>query len=216
MFTVQIQARLGSTRLPGKVLYPLGSRRVLGWVLERCRRAKTPEGVVLTVGDRPENDAIREWCVRNGLEYETGPEEDLLKRHLKTAEAVDSDPVIRVTGDCPFVPSSEIDRVVREHEQNTATYTTNVTEEMVIGTAVDVIDKAVLEELSELGDDHPVRRLRENPEKWNTTFTPDDQWTTFSETHTAVDTPCDYWLLSDAIDAVGDDPIKVAEWVSKR
>jgi len=214
--TVQIQARLGSTRLPGKVLYPLGTKRVLGLVVERARNAEKVEQIVLTVGDNSENDAIREWCDRNNIIYDTATEENLLKRHLQAAVSGQSDPIIRITGDCPFVPPSEIDRVIQKHETNDARYTTNVTDEMPTGTAVDVIDRAVLEELDELGDTHPVIRLRDYPEKWDTAFTPKEQWTKYGDTHIAVDTPNDYWMLTDEIDAVGTDPFEVTKWVSER
>lgn len=213
---VQIQARLGSTRLPGKVLYSLGDRRVLGWVVERARSAEQADDLILTVGDCPENDAIREWCNRHDVSYDTAPEDDLLERHYQAALTADSDPVVRVTGDCPFVPPSEIDRVIQEHEGNDARYTTNLADEMPIGTAVDAIDREVLEELRELGDRHPVRRLRENPEEWAVAVTPNDQWIAVGEAHTAVDTPADYWRLSDAIKAVGDDPRAVTDWVAER
>jgi spore coat polysaccharide biosynthesis protein SpsF len=214
--TVQIQARLSSTRLPGKVLYTLGSKRILDWVVERAQTAETPEQIIFTVGDSPENDAICEWCDRNGITYETGPEENLLRRHLQAAKTADSDPVVRITGDCPFVPPSEIDRVIQEHDTNHARYTTNVTDEMPTGTAVDVIDRAILEELDELGDTHPVIRPRDHPEKWDTAFTPNERWTEYSDAHTAVDTPNDYWTLIDAIDAVGTDPFEVTKWISER
>ncbi|QLG48892.1 cytidylyltransferase domain-containing protein [Natrinema halophilum] len=214
--TVQIQARLGSTRLPGKVLYPLGAKRVLGLVVDRARRAEKPDQIILTVGDRPENDAIREWCDRNGVAYDTGPEENLLERHYQAAVAANSDPVVRVTGDCPFVPSAEIDRVISEHEHNEARYTTNHSAEMPIGTAVDAIDREVLSELRDRGADHPVRRLRDNPEEWDVVVTPNQRWMSVGDAHIAVDTPDDYWTLSDAVEAVGDEPHTVAEWVSGR
>ncbi len=214
--TVQIQARLGSTRLPGKVLYPLGSRRIIGWVVARARRANKPENIILTTGDRLENDAIREWCDRKEITHHTGPEDNLLKRHLQTATVADSEPVVRITGDCPFIPPSEIDRVILEHERNDAQYTTNHTDQMPTGTAVDVIDRRVLEQLSERGDSHPVRRLRKNPKEWDAVFTSNNQWSEFTDLHIAVDTPKDYWTLSDAIEAVGDEPRAVAEWVAER
>jgi len=213
---VQVQARLGSTRLPGKVLYSLGRRRVVERVRERAASAETTGGVVFTIGDRPENDALREWCERNGLSHITAPEDDLLERHLRAAEATDTNPVVRVTGDCPFVPPSEIDRLVREHEDNSARYTTNVTEGMPVGVGADVIDRDVLEELRDLGDDHPVRRLREAPEQWDVAFSPDERWTQFADAHVAVDTPEDYWTLTDALSAVGDDPFEVVRWVAQR
>jgi spore coat polysaccharide biosynthesis protein SpsF len=185
-------------------------------VVERAQQAERAGEIILTTGDNPENDAIREWGNRNGVTYDTATEENLLKRHLQAAKTADSDPVVRVTGDCPFVPPSEIDRVIQEHDTNDARYTTNSTEEMPIGTAVDVIDRAVLEELEELGDTHPVIRLRDNPKKWDTSFSPNEQWTEYSDAHIAVDTPADYWTLTDAIAAVGTDPLDVVKWVSER
>jgi len=212
---VQIQARLGSTRLPGKVLYHLGPRRVIDWVVERCDRARLRDHTVLSIGDRPENDAVHEWCSRTDVDCHSGPEGNLLLRHLRTAERFDSDPVIRITGDCPFVPPSEIDRVVSEHEHNDARYTTNVTEGMPTGTAVDVIDRDVLVELHERGATHPVRRLRDAPDEWGAAFTSASPWVNFSDAHTAVDTPTDYWTLVDAVTAVGGDPLDVTEWVAE-
>lgn len=209
----QIQARLGSSRLPGKVLYPLGPHRVIGWVVERCRSAESTDDPVLSVGDRPENDAIVEWADRADAAAVWGPEDDLLKRHLETARAVGSDPVVRITADCPFVPPQEIDRVVEAHERNDARYTTNATEAMPVGTAVDVIDLDLLEDLDDQGETHPVKRLRNNPGDWDVEFTEDADWRRYADAHIAVDTPVDYWRLVDAVEAVGFDPVAVARWL---
>lgn len=211
-----VQARLSSTRLPGKVLYNLGNRRLLQWAIDRPTAADTVDKTVVTVGDRPENDAITEFCDRKGIEYSVGPEEDLLLRHLTVATETDCDLLVRITADCPFVPTAEIDRIIKRHLSNNARYTTNGVEKMPIGTAVDAINKGVLEELRQLGDSHPVRRLRNNPEKWDVDTSPNEQWTEFTDTHVAVDTPDDYWMLSDAIEAVGDQPCAVVKWVSER
>jgi hypothetical protein len=88
--------------------------------------------------------------------------------------------------------------------------------EMPIGTAVDVIDRDMLKKLHDIGDTHPVRRPRNNPKEWNTIVTPNEQWKAYSDTHTAVDTPQDYWALSDAIAAVGDDPLSVTKWIAEQ
>jgi spore coat polysaccharide biosynthesis protein SpsF len=215
MPVVQIQARLGSTRLPGKILYSLAGRRIVRRVLDSALTANEPETVVFAIGDRPENDAVVEWCERAEVPYHQGPEDDLLARHLGTAEAFDAGPVVRVTGDCPFIPPGEIDRIVREHGENTARYTTNFAEGMPIGTAVDAIDRDVLSDLRKRGDTHPVRRLREHPEEWDVAVSPAERWTELAPAHTAVDTPEDYWTLTDAVTAVGEDPQAVTEWVAE-
>jgi len=215
MITVaSVQARLGSTRLPGKVLFHLGEHRLLQWSVNRIKEAETIDGTVVTVGDRPENEAIEAYCERANINYLSGTEENLLKRHLAVARQTDCDLLVRITADCPFVPSDEIDRVVEEHRSNGSEYTTNVTDKMPIGTAVDVIDPSLLTKFESLGDDHPVKRARENPEEWGTVWTDNPSWHSVSDAHIAVDTPADYWSLIDAVDAVGDDPRAVAEWIA--
>ena len=208
-----IQARLGSTRLPGKVLYPLGEKRVLEWCIDRTEQANSIDQTVVAVGDRPENDALHEFCDRNNVSYSVGPEDNLLSRHLSVSKETDCDLLVRITADCPFLPSREIDRVINEHLSSDCRYTTNVTDQMPIGTAVDAIDPDVLEQLSELGETHPVKRPRSNTDEWKTNFTSDESWRSVSEAHLAVDTPNDYWTLVDALDEVGDDPFEAADWI---
>jgi spore coat polysaccharide biosynthesis protein SpsF len=206
---------MGSTRLPGKVLLPLGECRVLGWAARRCSAAERVDDLYVTTGRGPENEAITEWCRRAGHHYSTGPEDDLLERHRMVAEAAEADVLVRVTADCPFLPAEEVDRVVAAHREHGAAYTTNHTDRMPIGTAVDVLDADLLEELSELGDTHPVVRLREDPDSWDVHYTDSDELAAFGTAHVAVDTPADYWSLIDAVDAVGSDPLRVARWMAK-
>ena len=215
-----IQARLGSTRLPGKVLYQLGDRRVLQWAVDRATAAEGVDKTVVTTGDRPENNAITEFCDREGIKHTVGPEEDLLSRHLDVAIETGYDVLVRITADCPFVPASEIKRTLDEHISNKAGYTRNDRisdgdHQMPIGTAVDVFDTELLERLSDTGATHPSRKPLESPNEWCVNFTPNEYWTQFSEVHMAVDTPADYWRLIDAVEAVGDDPKAVAEWLAQ-
>jgi len=211
-----IQARLGSTRLPGKVLYTIANKKILEWVEERVNKSSAVDSVYVAVGDNPENDAVVELCEREQTVYIQGPEDNLLQRHKLVADSSKCDIFCRVTGDCPFVPPSEITRTIEAHLNNQNRYTTNHTPEMPIGTAVDVLNRNLLEELADRGDRHPVKRLRENPEQWGTVYTDDERWTQFSEAHTAIDTPNDYWRLVDAIDAVGTDPFDVTQWVAEQ
>ena len=210
-----VQARLGSSRLPGKVLYQLGDRRLLQWSIDRTEAAKKVDETVVTTGDQPENDAIGEYCDRARVNYLTGTEDDLLARHRAVAEKTDCDILVRITADCPFVPSTEIDRVIEEHLANDARYTTNSTDKMPIGTAVDVIDPDVLVELGDVGETHPVKLPRADPEQWQTIWNDNPTWHAVSDAHIAVDTPADYWSLTDALNAVGDNPFEIAKWITQ-
>jgi spore coat polysaccharide biosynthesis protein SpsF len=210
-----IQARLGSTRLPGKVLFHLGDRRLLQWAYDRAVAATTTDEVVAAIGDESENTAVQTYCNRSDIDYIVGPEDDLLTRHLAIANRTDCDVLVRITADCPFVPSKEIDRVVEHHLSNDSRYTTNVTDRMPIGTAVDAIDPDLLREFRSLGETHPVKRARSEPEVWGTVWADNPSWHEVSDAHIAVDTPKDYWSLVDAVDAVGTDPRTVAKWINQ-
>lgn len=193
----------------------IGGERILNRVFQRVCGAEEVDETWVTVGDEPENDALTELCERRGYSYLQGPEDNLLRRHLEVAEESDCDTLIRVTGDCPFVPSNEIDRLVKIHERNDARYTTNFSQTMPIGSAVDVIDVGVLQELHDMGETHPVKLLRENPEEWSVEVTTNERLERYSEVHFAVDTPEDYWTLTDAVDDVGSDTSEILKWISE-
>ena len=211
-----IQARLNSTRLPGKVLFSLADQTVFKWVVTRAATSNRIDNVIATIGDRPENQALTELCERDAIEYCRGPEGNLLHRHQTVAEMTDCDILCRVTADCPFVPPEEITRVIEAHQQNEARYTTNNTDEMPLGTAVDAIDVDVLDELASLGETHPVNRLRAEPHKWNVKFSPNENLTPHGDADVAVDTPTDYWRLVDAVEEVGTHPMRVIKYVSEQ
>lgn len=143
------------------------------------------------------------------------PGDNLLARHLDTAQIAGCDPVVRITNDRPFAPPAETDRIVAEHGENDARYTTNVRKDP-IGTAVDTIDTAVLEELYRMGESHPVRRLREQPAAWDVSFSTSNECAEFIYIHTAVGTSTDQCTLIDAVDTVGEDLLAVTRWVETK
>lgn len=210
---VQIQARLASSRLPGKVLYNLGNRRIIGWVVRRSQEAERSAETVVSIGDKAENDALIEWCERSGIRWYQGSEDNLLERHRGTAHEYDADPVVRITGDCPFVPPGEIDRVIQEHDDNDARYTTNRSVNMPLGSAVDVLDRDLLDELADIGENHPVECLLDAPDDWNVAIKPSKMLSSYPKADIAIDTPEDYWRLTDAIREGDTEPEPVIKWM---
>lgn len=100
---VIVQARLGSTRLPAKVLLPLpNGRKVLEEVLHRCWCIPGVDVVVAALPDTPENDILLS-CISGDTVVVRGPEHDVLARYAKAAEAVKANVVMRVTSDCPLI-----------------------------------------------------------------------------------------------------------------
>lgn len=111
---VIIQAHMGSTRLPGKVLMDLAGEPMLARVVARSRRAQTVDKVVVAATVRPADNAIANLCVEREWPCFRGGEEDVLDRHYHAAIAHGADAVVRITSDCPLIEPEIIDRVVRE------------------------------------------------------------------------------------------------------
>jgi spore coat polysaccharide biosynthesis protein SpsF len=112
---VVVQARSGSTRLPGKVLLDLGGRTLLERMLERLAWAQAPSAVVVATTTDPADDAIVNLCARSGFACHRGHPTDLLDRHYAAACATGADVVVKVPSDCPLIDPRVIDRVLCAH-----------------------------------------------------------------------------------------------------
>ena len=123
---VVVQARMGSTRLPGKVLLEIAGRSMLARVVRRARRAKLPSEVVVATGESPEDDPIVQECRCLTAPCFRGSDEDVLKRYHGAALAHSADAVVRITSDCPLIDPGVIDRVVHEFLRREPDYAANI------------------------------------------------------------------------------------------
>jgi spore coat polysaccharide biosynthesis protein SpsF (cytidylyltransferase family) len=122
-----IQARIGSTRLRGKVLADLAGRPVLAHVVDRTRAAREIDDVIVAAPDGRQDDVIEQLCRREGWPCFRGSEDDVLDRYYRAAEVWSAEHVVRVTADCPLLCPRELDRVVSRHLETDADYTHNIT-----------------------------------------------------------------------------------------
>jgi len=113
-----IQARMGSNRLPGKVLMNLAGKTMLAWVVSRCRRARTIDQVTVATTTKQTDDIIVELCSRNSWSYSRGSEDDLLDRYYQAALQQRADIVVRITSDCPLIDPWIIDLTVNNFLEN--------------------------------------------------------------------------------------------------
>ncbi|MCA1561325.1 MAG: glycosyltransferase family protein [Acidobacteria bacterium] len=111
-----IQARMGSTRLPGKVLFPLQGQPMLARQIARVSRAQTLDGIVIATTDRPEDDPVAALAAACGCAQFRGSEADVLDRFYQAAVAADAGAIVRLTGDCPLTDPRIIDEVVTRLE----------------------------------------------------------------------------------------------------
>ena len=107
-----IQARIDSTRLPGKVLLPLGEQPMLWHVVRRVRAAPGVDQVVVATSEEGRNDPIRDFCRAHDIPCFSGSETDVLDRFYQCANAYCADPILRITADCPLIDSHLIGRVL--------------------------------------------------------------------------------------------------------
>jgi len=107
-----VQARMGSTRLPGKVMMDLLGEPVLVRDVNRLRRSKLLDEIVIATTNLPADDQIVSLCQERGWLYSRGDENDLLDRYYQAARARDVDVVVRVTSDCPMIDPEVVDRVI--------------------------------------------------------------------------------------------------------
>jgi len=120
-----IQARMGSTRLPGKVMMPIGDKSMLARVVSRVRRALTVNETVVATSTKPQDDPIVEECEALNVACFRGSEEDVLDRYYQCARQCGADVIVRITADCPMIDAGIIDLAVTTFFQRKADYASN-------------------------------------------------------------------------------------------
>ncbi len=121
-----VQARMGSVRLPGKVLLDLEGRTVLARVVRRLSRSQQIGEVAVATSTLPADDEIVQECGRLGVACFRGSELDVLDRYYQTARAHGADTVVRITSDCPLIDPGVVDETVMAHQSHKADYASNV------------------------------------------------------------------------------------------
>src|SRR5260370_37455868 len=120
-----IQARMASTRLPGKVLLDIAGKTMLEWVTTRVRQASFITQVVVATTTGPKDDVIVRECQRLDVACHRGSDLDVLDRYYPAASEHKADAVIRVTSDCPLIDPGEIERRVHSFRDAAPTYASN-------------------------------------------------------------------------------------------
>lgn len=151
---VVIFARMTSSRLPGKTLTDLGGRVILGRLVDRMAHLAEPAGLVVATSDQAEDDPIvrfcetDETCRRLGVKSFRGALKDVLGRAAACARALDLDPLVRISGDSPFMDPAIIDRCIERHRTAAPDLTTNrYPRTFPPGITVEAISRACLERL---------------------------------------------------------------------
>lgn len=120
-----VQARIGSSRLPGKVLADIAGQPMLRHVVQRLGRASLPDQVVVATTDQPQDDAIAGFCDSQGLACFRGSEADVLDRYYQVAKWSAAEVIVRVTADCPLLDPEVVDQAIALFRADSVDYASN-------------------------------------------------------------------------------------------
>ena len=201
-----IQARMGSSRLPGKILMPLGDSVVLDYVVSRCKQVRKVSDVIVATSALPQDDAVEEWCRKNNVSFFRGSEDDVLSRYVDAAKPYAPDCVIRVTGDCPFVDYQLTDTFIEAMERNPSKDLVVWEGELPRGLVAEVLTYDALLQIDREGQEprhreHVTYYAHEFPGKYSRTVVPVPEPLRFPKLRITLDTVEDYALCRAVADA---------------
>ena len=125
MILAIIQARMGSTRLPGKVLMKVNGRPLLAYQLDRISKSKKLDKVVVATSTLEKDNAIENFCKDYGVDCYRGSENDVMSRYYECCKQYNPDTVVRMTADCPLIDPEIIDKVVQKFKDDNVDYCAN-------------------------------------------------------------------------------------------
>jgi spore coat polysaccharide biosynthesis protein SpsF len=197
-----VQARMTSTRLPGKVLELIGDRPLLAYELDRLRRARHVDEIVIATTTNTDDDPIQALAEREDVRWFRGSEHDVLERFVGAAREAAADLVVRLTADCPLLDPDVTDQVIALAEAATheVDYVSNVVRRTYPrGLDTEVVRRDTLERVARIATSQPAR---EHVTYFITTENPDlfvirgvEQDTNDSDLRWTVDTADDLALV---------------------
>lgn len=126
MITAIVQARMTSSRLPGKVMMEVLGRPMIGYLLKRLKYSRRIEKIVVAAPEGSGSDGLCDYLFRQGVSVFRGSEQDVLDRYYQAAVLNGATTIIRITADCPLMDPAIIDEVIVRHGREAADYTSNI------------------------------------------------------------------------------------------
>jgi spore coat polysaccharide biosynthesis protein SpsF len=202
MIAIIVQARMGSSRLPGKVLKPIAGRPMLSYQVERLRRVAHENKIVIATTESFADNAIVGFCQSEKIDVYRGSEQDVLSRFYGAAIQYQASMIVRVTSDCPLIDPGLIDQAIAAYldSGDQCDYVSNMlVPSWPYGMAVEVVSFAVLKQANTESTDaaereHVTPFIYWRPQRFrikSLTMTPN-----LSHYRWTVDTPEDFELIS--------------------
>lgn len=202
------QARMTSTRLPGKVLKKVLGKPLLEYQIERLRRVKLADEIVIATTVNDTDQPVVDLCQKLDVHCYRGSEDDVLSRYYEAAREYEADVVVRVTSDCPLIDPAVVDKAINHYMENDDEYdyvSNTLQRTYPRGMDTEVFSFKALQEANHLGVLKPEREhvtlyLYNNPRQFrlgNVEYGRD-----CSEHRWTVDTPEDFALIKNIIEGI--------------
>jgi len=197
-----IQARMGSTRLPGKVLREINDRPLLTYQLDRISKSKKLDKVVVATSILEKDDAIEGFCKDYGVACYRGSENDVMSRYYNCAKLYNPNVVVRMTADCPLIDPEIIDKVIQKFENDSVDYCGNTvppeTSKFPDGSDIEVFSMQALERANLTVEDkhrreHVTFQFWQDQNYTSSQYTQDKDWSNYRIT---VDYPEDFEVVN--------------------
>ena len=208
---VIVQARMGSSRLPGKTLEPLGATTVLDWVVTRSRSAAQVNEVVVATSGDPIDDPIEQRCGRLNVSCVRGAPLDVLSRYQVALVETDADEIVRVTADCPLLDPGIVDLAIETRRAGGLDYvSTSLDGRFPRGLDVEVVRRSVLETAATEATDpdereHVTLFVYRQPERFACAAVACPSWARHPELRITVDEAPDLEVVRRIVGGFGDD-----------
>ena len=196
-----IEARMTSSRLPGKILLDLAGKPALQHIVERLRRSRYVDEVVVATTDQHTDDPVEKLCRQIGCVCFRGSEDDVLARVLTAAQSVNGYLIVEITGDCPVIDWRHVDQLIAEFYSGEYDYVANNgPRSFPVGFEVQVFPVAVLEKVNQLTK-NPVDRehvslyIYAHPEKFRLHYVSPSPELFYPDLEITLDTDADYQLI---------------------
>ena len=195
-----VQARMGSERLPGKVMLPLNGKPIIHIIMDALKKAKLVTKSIVATSKKSRDDVLADYLKENNIEFFRGSENDVLSRFYNIAKNEKADLIVRITADCPLLDPAIVDKVISEFISHKPDYCSNVgTRTFPRGYDVEVFTFDVLEKMfNETQDpddrEHVTLFVDKNLHLFNTMNVPAPEGKHHSDWRICVDTKEDFEL----------------------
>ena|SRR3989338_1102702 len=165
-----IEARMTSTRLPGKVLLPVMGKPMLSYLISRLQMVPSIDEIVLATTTNVADESLVDFANMAGIRYYRGSEENVLSRVIAAAEMAQADVIVEITGDCPLIDPDIVEQTIRMFKAHHAVYVSNDgIPTYPMGMNVQVYTLAILKKSAQMTNDpldqeHVTRHIRHHPE----------------------------------------------------